>query len=964
MNRVDSRFVFLIATLLAAAPAATPAAPAFEGEVAPILKQKCWACHGDNSPQGQLDLRSPESILKGGKSGSAITPGSAERSLLVEKIVSGAMPPVGEKVTEKEIQRVRHWIDEEAAEHVAAVSEKDVLPIFQMRCVVCHGKRRQEAGLDLRTRESRLRGGESGPAMVSGKPEESLLMKRILAEEMPPADKLFEFQVRPPSSGEVETLRRWIAAGSPADPSEPTRAKASEAVLSEEDENFWAFQAPRRPSLPVVKRGESARNPIDAFLLRKLEEKGLGYSPEAGKLTLLRRAYLALIGMPPTPEEIDAYLGDRRPDAYERMLDRLLESQHYGERWAQYWLDSVGYADSEGVIHEDRLRKHAWRYRDYVIRAFNDDKPYDQFLSEQLAADELIDYRNLEEITPEVVNTLAATGFLRMTPDGTYSPANGSISERMNVIADEIQVLSSTVMGLTIGCARCHDHKYDPISQRDYYRLSAIFQSAYDPYDWVKPTQRHLDIAPESEREEAAAWNKPIESKIERVERSWKATADPLRDQILEERFSKLAEPVRQDLSKLIDTPEEKRSATEKKLAQEHKNVLEVTDEYLVERFPDYKEQWEQTSKETAELKAKLRAEPKIRALFDMGGEPSPAYLLHRGEAQIIRERVYPGVPRILEARLEPYRASPPEPEGQTSGYRLALARWLTRSDHPLTARVMVNRIWRHHFGRGLVASAANFGKTGVAPSHPELLDWLATEFVRSGWSVKHMHRLIMTSAAYRQSSRVDPAVEAGDPENILLSRMPMRRMDAEALYDSVLRVTGRLNPTPFGEPDEVERKADGEIEAPGTKAGRRRAIYVLHRRKTPVTMLDVFDLPQLNPNCSERAESTVAPQALQMMNGDTVRDHSRYLAGRLMDAFPGNRGKQIEQAYLRSLSRSPSEEEIAVALASLDELTRHWTQHLESENHDEPRAARARWLALGSFCRAMLSSAAFLYAD
>ena len=960
--------------------------PTFESEILPVLKVKCIGCHSGQTPQAKLDLQAKPSILTGGKSGPAIVVGSSEKSLLVEKVLSGSMPPVGEKLTAAEIALIRLWIDkgapaEGSAQQVALkqspteITENEVTPIFQMRCIVCHGKRRQEGGLDLRTQASRLKGGKSGPALVAGKPGESLLMKRILAGEMPPPKMLFEFAVRPPTSAEVEVVRKWIQAGAPAAPKETVIAEnATDPLVSDEDRKFWSFQPPKRPQIPAVHRRESVRTPIDSFLLQKLEAKNLSFSPSAERLTLMRRAYLDLIGLPPDPAEVESYLKDDRADAYERLVDRLLESPHYGERWGQFWLNAAGYSDSEGIIDADHRRPHAWRYRDYVIRSFNNDKPYDQFLTEQIAGDELVDTKHVKEATPELIDKLAATGFLRMAPDGTYSPANSSIPERMNVIADEIEVFGSSVLGLTVGCARCHNHKYDPIPQRDYYRLGAILQTAYDPYDWLIPTadnpanlkysSRHLDIALASERQDTAKFNAPLEAEIKRLEASLEARAKPLRAQLLEERLAPFPVSVKDDLRAIVDTPEEKRTELQKHLAEKFQDTLKITPEELVKRFEDFKPEFEKSQKAIAEQKGKLRPKPLIRALFDMGGEPSVAYLLRRGDAQTPGEPVQPGVPSVIRAGLAPYKISTPHANSDSSGRRLALARWLVQPNHPLTARVMVNRIWMHHFGKGLVASPANFGRNGFPPSHPELLDWLATEFVRSGWSMKAMHRLIMTSAAYRQSSDVGIAVHQADPDNLLLSRMPMRRMEAEVLYDSILKVTASLDPTLFGLPVEVDIKPGGEIVAKGTKAGWRRSVYVLQRRRTPMTMLEVFDQPPMSPNCIERRQSTVPTQALQMMNSDVVQERSRYFAGRLVDQFGNDREKQIQALYLRVLSRPPTGQEIKLATTEIDALTKHWVTHLENEKNDAPIKSTAEWKALSDFCQTMLSSAEFLYID
>jgi hypothetical protein len=346
-----------------------------------------------------------------------------------------------------------------------------------------------------------------------------------------------------------------------------------------------------------------------------------------------------------------------------------------------------------------------------------------------------------------------------------------------------------------------------------------------------------------------------------------------------------------------------------------------------------------------------------------MGGNPSPVYLLRRGEAQLVGETVQPEVPSVLRSGLVPYQVAPPRPE--SSGRRLALARWLTQPHHPLTARVMVNRLWMHHFGRGIVATPSNFGRQGATPSHPELLDWLSSEFVARGWSMKAMHRLMLTSSAYCQSSRIKTAAQNADSDNILLSRMTLRRLDAEQLHDSILKVTGLLDTTPFGPPVPVESQGSGEIVATGSrKQGWRRSIYALQRRTTPVSMLEVFDLPPMSPNCITRSYSTVVTQALEMLNSPIVRERARYMAGRLLDEFPSDPAKQIEQIYLRTLSRAAKEAEIRKALSDMTTLTRQWESYVEAERYDAPRAGAARWYALADFCHAILISAEFTYID
>ncbi|MDQ6706101.1 MAG: DUF1549 domain-containing protein, partial [Acidobacteriota bacterium] len=559
------------------------AAPAFDAEVTPLLQKKCLSCHSGKG-RANLDLRTEASILRGGKSGPAIQAGNSEHSLLIEKVVSKSMPPVGEKLTDPQIATLRNWIDRLTP--AVQVTEADVLPVFQMRCVVCHGKRKQEGGLDLRTQASRLRGGKSGPAIVPGKPDASPLYQKIADGQMPPPKLLVEYFVRPPTTEEVETVRKWISAGAPPAPKVQNEAN-SDGLVTDKDRQFWAFQPPVPPAVPMQRRASDVRNPIDAFLLQKLESKKLAYNAPAPKFTLLRRVFLDLTGLPPTPADIETYLKDSRPDAYDRLVDRLLESPRYGERWGKFWLDAAGYSDSEGIIDEDLVRGNAWRYRDYVIQSFNQDKPFDRFLVEQIAGDELTDYRHAKQVTPELMEKLVATGFLRQVPDGTYSPANGSIAERMDVISDEVQVLSSAVLGLTIGCARCHNHKYDPIPQRDYYRLSAILQSAYDPYDWVKPTERYLDYAPEAERKAAAAHNAPLEAEIKKLEAELEIKAKPYREKLLA-------------------------GSTDK--------TIKIKDEDLAAKYPEFRMETGDLRKNIAETKKKLREKPRIRALYEMGG--------------------------------------------------------------------------------------------------------------------------------------------------------------------------------------------------------------------------------------------------------------------------------------------------------------------------------------------------------
>ncbi len=968
--------VLLIAPAYLAAQA--PSAPRFEPDIAPILIENCVVCHGESSPQAELDVRTREALLAGGKSGPALVPGTPVESLLLQKTASGAMPMGDKKLAPDEVELIRRWIEtgallegEDAASagggaHEQVNPREILVTTINIKCLLCHGRRRQEGGLDLRTRASALKGGASGPAIVPGDPDGSLMIKRITAEEMPPEEHQARLSYRPVTSGELEKLRRWISEGAPWDDEEAAAVDpASDPMVSDEDRGFWSFQPPRRPSPPDVRDRDRVRQPVDAFLLAKLEEKGLTFSPDAERLTLMRRAYFDVTGLPPSPEEVEAYLEDESPDSYERLVDRLLESPRYGEHWGRRWLDAAGYADSEGQVDFDAVRPHAWRYRDWVIRALNADKPYDRFLVEQIAGDELFNYKEKPlPLEREDSEKLTATGFLRMGPDGTYSVSQGFVTERLIVVADQLQILTSTVMGLTIGCARCHDHKYDPIPQRDYYRLSAILRSAYDPYDWLSPNEadigpdadwnetnsRLLPGAPAKEVEEAARHNVPIEAEVARLAGELGALPAPMRKKLLEEKEPGVPEAVRVEVRKVLGKTliEDLAAAAEKGTdIGEETQVSTSTAFALLESF--------------VKAKMSLRTKPQVRALFDMGGDPTPVHILYRGEFRNPGPPVDPGVPSVLSVGLEPYSL---EPLDWSSGRRLALAKWLVQPNHPLTARVMVNRVWQHYFDRGIVPSEANFGRTGSAPTHPELLDWLAVEFVERGWSLKALHRLILTSTAYRQSSLFDETKHAADLDNVLLSRFPLRRLDADAIRDAVLKASERLDLKPFGPADEIDVKPDGEIVAKDSPQGQRRGIYLQQRRSKPLTLFEAFDAPQLKPNCLRRTKSTVASQALQMMNSEILRTNSRYMAGRIIDAVGEDPAALVERVYLTALGRPPAAEERTDGVSTLTEMTKAWGRRLEEQVPMEPKRMKARWLALAALCHTVLNSAEFLYVD
>lgn len=926
MSRVVHTLVALLALeagagLMRAEDAAIKAQDAtstvdFQREIQPILQTKCYGCHGPENQKADLDLSTLKGILKGGESGVVVVPRKPEESLLYEKIHSGEMPPdEKDRLSETEIATVERWIaagakpddgkGESATETSATLNQHDIIPIMLRRCSACHGLRRQEAGLDLRTKAAMLRGGKSGPAIVPGQPDESRIIKKIRAGQMPPRDRLVEVSIKPIEPGETETLAKWIAAGALEVAAEPdTATTVPDPSVSDKDRDFWAFRAPQPVAVPNVSDASRIGNSIDAFILQKLEQKGLGLAPEADRLTLMRRAYFDLTGLPPEPTEIEAFLANRDPQAYEKLIDRLLESPRYGERWGRYWLDFAGYADSEGKREQDLPRPHAWRFRDYVIRSLNADKPFDRFLLEQIAGDELADYEHAPEITAEIYDNLVATAFLRMAPDATWANITGYAPDRIEVIADEIDVLGSAVMGLTLKCARCHSHKFDPIPQRDYYRLVDVFKGAYDEYDWLKPDVRP-GIGPLSQ-DVLGGRHLPFVTTAER--QAWEARNAQLDQEIA----ASQAKPGAEDRVKMLEG----------------------------QRLP----------------------EPRIQALWDRG-EPSPTYIYRRGDSLSPGRLVGPGVPSVLTDGKTPFEVKPPWPGAKQTGRRLAFAKWLTQPDHPLTARVQVNHLWKHHFGMGIVKTLGNFGKTGAPPTHPELLDWLAREFVRQGWSLKAMHRLMMTSATYRQSSAVTANQEKIDPENSLISRMPLVRLDAEALYDSLLLVAGRLDESRFGPPDAVTVRGDGLVTPVGTERGWRRLIYVRQARKQLATHLENFDFPQMNPNCIERRDSLVAPQALHLMNNRMVYQLAEHFASRVLGDVGTDPTRQVERVYWLALSRKPTDEERRIGVESLSQLTVSWAKNLDADGGPpDPDAARLK--ALTAHCHAIMNSASFLYVD
>ncbi len=931
--------------------------PLFEKEIQPVLAAKCGKCHRDQVRKGELDLSTIAGVRRGGESGESALAESVEESLLWIMIEEGEMPPEGQpQLTKKERTLIHDWIVAGAPSEKPHQVEKkqitqhDVLPIVLLRCTTCHGARLKEGGLDLRTPESMKKGGTQGPAFVAGNPADSLMIQRIESQACPPRDLLLKFFVKRPPKSEVEILREWIAAKAPVAEQEPDVAGTSQdPLVTEEDRQHWAFQIPKAP------QGVTS---LDDLIHKKLKEKGLDFSPVANRDTLIRRAYLDLTGLPPSRDEWHQWHHDQAADWYQNMIDHLLASRQYGERWGRYWLDLAGYADSEGGISSDPVRQVAWKYRDYVIDAFNKDKPYDRFLQEQIAGDELLDYEKAPTVTQEMVNNLVATGFLRMGIDQTGSRTMNFVPERLGVINDAINVMGSGVMGLTLECARCHSHKYDPIPHRDYYRFKAIFQGALDEYDWLTFKNRSLDLATPEQRSRVKQLNPLLEVKLKKLSSKLKRAIATLQMETLKQYYPDQPETSRVLTLRALKISDNTRTQKQHILVEKLKHAESMRDSNPSEQSESVQQAQrdiQNIEQETRDIRRQMEPPLTIRALWDRG-EPSPTYVLLRGEYDQPGREVKPGVPSALMAGRTSYSVKPPFPEGTLkTGRRLAFARWLTAPDHPLTARVIVNRIWFHHFGTGLVKTLENFGVKGERPSHPELLDWLAVRFVEQGWSIKKLHRSIMNSKTYKQSSHISPEIQQHDPQNRLLSHMPLRRMDAEALRDSLLFVAGQLDQTPGGPPDSVTVDKNGLVSANPTAGGKwRRSVHLQFRRTAIPTLLDTFDYPEMGPNCVLRNVSTVSPQSLMLLNNQKVHSLAKAFAARVRDQLKDQKEnsahQQIELVYQMAFSRSPSDEERQLGIETLTELKNNWKDH--------PTAA------LETYCHTIFNSAAFLYID
>jgi uncharacterized protein YoxC len=772
----------------------------------------------------------------------------------------------------------------------------------------------------------------------------------------------------PLTEEEVALVRRWIELGVPW-PEEPSnedeaRRKASRLammkrledrrVITEKDRDWWSFRQPARPAVPRVQDGGAVASPIDAFIVAKLEEKGLTPAPVAPRETLIRRLTFDLTGLPPHPEEVQAFLKDTSPKAYGKLVDRLLDSDRYGERWGRHWLDVVRYADSDGYEY-DAIRKHSWRYRDYVIRAFNQDKPYDRFIREQIAGDELPD---------SDYDSLTALGFIR------NGPFIGDMVLMQNEMtrADELDDIVSTTglafLGLTVGCARCHDHKYDAITQKDYYRMVAVFAPAQ---------RKDVPLVPGDLAKNYETVVADIDKRIEEVKSQIKSIQKPTREQLLREKYKKLP----QDVQIALMTPKEQRTEAQKLQVEQVNYSIGVADPEIDKALSEEdRKKIEPLRKEIDGLeKSKPTPLPVAQGVMELGGTPPPSHFLHQGSTQSKGSEMTPGSLSVLSKPGEELVFPEPQP-GKSSGRRLTFANWLASPDNPLTARVMVNRIWQHYFGKGIVGTPNDYGRMGERPTHPELLDWLATEFVARGWSVKSIHRLIVTSRVYMQDSRfANSANRKIDPDNALLWKMPLRRLEGEVVRDSILAVSGSLNlkmggPGIFPEVDpEVLRGAAYQV-WPKTTDGPemwRRSVYVAQMRSITAPIMDLFDPPDNIGSCARRNVTTVAPQALQLLNNKFVVGQSEIFAERLRNEVGRDVTGQIDRGFRIALGRPPRQREAQTA-AQFIERQRQYHHQRRSELYkkgvDPAEIPAPEKAALIDFCHSLINLNEFMYVN
>ena len=761
--------------------------------------------------------------------------------------------------------------------------EEKIRPLLTERCFKCHSHAAEKikGGLVLDSREAAVTGGDTGAAVVPGDPAKSLLIEAVSYTnadlQMPPK----KGDGKKLSDAEIALLTEWVKMGAPYPPDNRQKMTVrARGAITEEDRKWWAFQPLAKAEPPAEVAG--ARNEIDRFIFQKLAAAGLQSAPAATPEQLVRRLYFDLTGLPPTPEEVAAFSDESRRShetykTYEQLVDKLLASPRYGEHWARHWLDLARYAESDGY-KIDEYRPHAWRYRDYVIAALNADKPYDRFVQEQLAGDELF---------PGDLAALAATGFLRL---GIYEYNNRDVALQWSGMLNEItDVTADVFLGLGVQCARCHDHKFDPILQKDYFRWQAFFAPLLIPEEVRAATpERQADYA----------------AKL----KVWEEKTAGLRAQI-----AVIEEPAKEDGARkaiktfppetqaILNKPAADRTPAEEQIADLALRQVTYEIAHLFSRLKAAdKDQLVALQKQLAAFdKDKPTELPVIPSVSDVGPKAPPVFIPKKPSLG----EIAPGFPTVLDAQPAVIAPVPPD----STGRRAALARWLTQPENPLTARVIVNRVWQYHFGRGLVATASDFGKLGEPPSHPELLDWLTRRFIADGWSLKKLHRLILTSATWQQSAIANlPSAIAADPENRLLWHANTRRLDAEQIRDAILSVTGELTAA-----------AGGPSVDPGTP---RRTIFTKVLRNAHDPLLEVFDAPDSFSSMAQRNVTTTPTQSLLLLNSPATLKRAQAFAARLRRDSSADEGRRVIDAYRLAFGRAPTDAEREAALAFIDQ--------------------------------------------
>ena len=839
--------------------------------------------------------------------------------------------------------------------------EKDVQPILKAHCFHCHGELVEHQGeLDLRLARLILTGGASGPAIVKGQPDQSLLLEYLRDGTMPPEDITHR-----PTDAEITIIRKWIAGGALTAYEEPENL-GDEFYITPAEREFWAFQKIQRPELAQLSGGLQAENGIDHFIGAKLVASELTFSPRAEKATLLRRATLDLTGLPPTQAALAKFKHSTNPAAYEELVDRLLASASYGERWGRHWLDAAGYADSEGYTDSDAQRPWAFKYRDYVIASFNEDKPYNQFIIEQLAGDEMIG-KPLENLTQQQQELIVATGFLRNAPDGTGSGA-ATEEGRNAVVSETIKQVTSSLVGLTVGCAQCHNHRYDPISQKDYYRLRAVFEPALNWKAWKTPAHRRVSLYTEADRQRKAE----VEAQIKEVATQRSKKQEGYITSTFEKEIAKLPSEDQAEVRTAHDTVEKDRSDAQKKLIKKYPStVVTAGNLYLFDKTAADDLATFTTKQET--LRKTIPLEEYVRCLTEPHEQSPPTtFVFSRGNFSSPLAEVQPRELAVLDPQGTSTYVDRIE-NIPTTGRRYQYAQWLTSAEHPLLARVIVNRIWAHHFGRGIVDTPGDFGALGGRPSHPQLLDWLAVELMQNDWSIKHIHRLIMTSTTYQQSSSRHEQGNKIDRQKRLLWSMPVRRLETESIRDTILAISGMLNTQAAGAavPVMADRTGQWVVGKENLNAGRpgpvidmlgqqyRRSVYIEVRRSRPLAVLEPFDLPTLSPNCNRRASSTVAPQSLQMLNSEFITQQSRHFADRLVRLSDSTEDR-IRAAWRLVYSKEITAEQYDEAIDFIGTSEKTLTADYQDKGIKDDAARDA----LALLCQALISSNQFIYIE